>query len=260
MHARLVRRHAPRRTPSTRDRRENRRRAGPVRHSCSTAECKRALFPMTLEVDPGQRIARDSRSRRNADDDGAVGIALVTRILAHAIGDDATRLRCRRDDGAAGTHAETVDRASVAGVMHEFVVGRAEQRMAGAGAVARSDRSTIADVRCESRSKRVWPRCARRAHAASQTCHARCGRSQARHDCCGSPRHRPRSRRESDHVDRDIGHATAEAKLAAERLDAGAHVLDHLDQAKRADMRLADVRISSGAPALTNSLSTLRPW
>ena len=42
-------------------------------------------------------------------------------------------------------------------------------------------------------------------------------------------------------LDQQVGHALAEADLAAQRLDLGAHLLDHADQPERADVRLADV-------------------
>jgi hypothetical protein len=42
-------------------------------------------------------------------------------------------------------------------------------------------------------------------------------------------------------LDQQVGHALAESDLAAERLDLGAHLLDHADQPERSDVRLADV-------------------
>ena len=118
--------------------------------------------------------------RRDADDDAGVGVALVVRVLAHAVGDDAARLRRRGDDRAARAHAEAVDRAAVAGVVHQLVVGGAEQRVAGVRAEARAVDQRLADARCESRSRTAWLRCRRRARAASRRCRARCGRSPAR--------------------------------------------------------------------------------
>jgi hypothetical protein len=60
-------------------------------------------------------------------------------------------------------------------------------------------------------------------------------------------------------LDLEILDAGLEAVFAAQRLDRFADALDHGDQPERADMRVRLVRISSGAPALTNSVSTLRP-
>ena len=52
------------------------------------------------------------------------------------------------------------------------------------------------------------------------------------------------SQYESAHVavfDDEVGHALAEADVAAERHDLGAHLLDHADEAKGADVRLGHV-------------------
>ena len=76
--------------------------------------------------------------RRDADHDAGIGVALVARILAHAVGHHALRLRGGGHHGAAGTHAEAVDRAAVLRVVHQLVVGRAEDRVAGVGAEARA--------------------------------------------------------------------------------------------------------------------------
>ncbi len=69
--------------------------------------------------------------RRNADHDAAVGIALIARILAHAIGHNPSRFRRGGNDSAARTHAETVDRTAIAAVMHQFVIGRTQCRVTG---------------------------------------------------------------------------------------------------------------------------------
>ena len=61
-----------------------------------------------------------------------VGIALIAGVLAHAIRHDTTRLRGRTHHKSAGAHAEAVDAASVAGVMHQLVFGGTEQRVTGA--------------------------------------------------------------------------------------------------------------------------------
>jgi hypothetical protein len=66
----------------------------------------------------------------------AVGVALVARILAHAVGHHAARLRGGGHHGAARAHAEAVGRAAVGAVVHQLVVGRAEQRVPACGAEA----------------------------------------------------------------------------------------------------------------------------
>src|SRR5450830_917326 len=74
----------------------------------------------------------------NADDDAAVGIAFIARILAHAIGDHASRFRGGGHYGTARAHAKAIDRAAIPAVMHQLVIGRAEQRMPGVLAVSRA--------------------------------------------------------------------------------------------------------------------------
>ena len=95
--------------------------------------------------------------RRDADDDAGVGVALVARVLAHAVGDDAALLGRGGDHRAARAHAEAVDRAAVAARgapacsrPHRGSDGRRSGRSA-------RGRSGLAGARCESRSRRAWP-------------------------------------------------------------------------------------------------------
>ena len=74
--------------------------------------------------------------RFDAHHDARIGIALVARILAHAVGDDAPGLAGGGHHGATRTHAEAVHRASVGGVVHQLVVGSAQQRVACVAAPA----------------------------------------------------------------------------------------------------------------------------
>ena len=86
---------------------------------------KRAFFPVALEGNAGEWTARIVLGR-DADNNCAVGIAFIARILAHAIGHEATGFGCGGDHSATRAHAETVDRSPVARVMDELVIGRAE--------------------------------------------------------------------------------------------------------------------------------------
>ena len=88
------------------------------------------LFPMALEGDASEGAA-GVVFRGDADDDAGVGVAFVAGVLAHAVGDDAAWLRGGGDDGSAGAHAEAVDGAAVGAVVDEFVVGGAEEFVAG---------------------------------------------------------------------------------------------------------------------------------
>src|SRR5690606_24807905 len=56
----------------------------------------------------------------------SIGIAFVARVLTHAIRHHLSRFRGGRHHSASRTHAEAVYRTSVAGVMHELVVRRAQ--------------------------------------------------------------------------------------------------------------------------------------
>ena len=166
--------------------------------------------------------------RRDADHDAGVGIALVARILAHAVGDDAARLRGRGDHRAARAHAEAVDRAAVRAVMHQLVVGRAEQRVAGvlAEAAAVDQRLRMLDAEADGEGLRLDRDAARVQHL--RTCRARCGRPPARRDRPPDACRRPAPRRDAPRAvrvfDLEIVDAAAEAILAAERLDLRAHL------------------------------------
>ena len=100
----------------------------------ATPSTESGAFPMPLKCYARQRpgLARHTLVEghiilwRNADHDTSIGVALCSGILAHAIGDHAPLLRGRGHHRAAGTHAKTIDTASVAGVMHEFVIGSAQ--------------------------------------------------------------------------------------------------------------------------------------
>ncbi len=96
--------------------------------------------------------------RRDADDDAGVGVTLGARILAHAVGDDAALLGRGGNDRAAGAHAEAIDRAAVRGVVHELVVGGAQDGVAGARRRSGTCRSATADARCGRRWRRAWAR------------------------------------------------------------------------------------------------------
>src|SRR5688572_8669315 len=91
---------------------------------------------MALKADSGKRIP-GIVGRRYADHDTGVRIALVARILAHAVGDHPPGLGSGGDYGTARAHAKTVNRTAVGAVMHELVIGGTELRVAGVLAIAR---------------------------------------------------------------------------------------------------------------------------
>src|SRR5207344_458225 len=103
------------------------------------AELEGTPFQRLLELDAVERMHAPAVARvwplrivfrGDADDDAGICVAFGARILAHAIGDNVPQLRSGGDNRAARAHAETVDRAAAAGVVHEPVVGRTEHAMA----------------------------------------------------------------------------------------------------------------------------------
>ena len=96
-------------------------------------------FQAFLQLDTRQRAAGVVLLGRDADDDTGVGVTLIARVLAHAVGYHAVRLAGGGDHSAAWAHAEAVHRATVLGVVHQLVVGGADLWMPGvlaeAGAV-----------------------------------------------------------------------------------------------------------------------------
>ena len=64
--------------------------------------------------------------RLNAHHDARIGVALIARVLAHAIGHHAARLGRGGHHRAAGAHAKAVHRAPIPRVVHQLVVGRAQ--------------------------------------------------------------------------------------------------------------------------------------
>jgi len=94
-------------------------------------------FQLTLQINAGQRMAGVIAGRINADHDGGVGVALVARILAHAVGYHPAGLGSGGHHRAARTHAEAVHTARVLAVVHQLVIGRAQNRVAGIRTEAR---------------------------------------------------------------------------------------------------------------------------
>ena len=142
---------------------------------------------------PASGCARIIR-RRDADDDAGIGVALVARILAHAVGHDAPRLGRGGHHRPARAHAEAVDRAAVAA--RDAPACNRPRPVSGCRRSGRTGcgRSAIADARCARRSRTAWPRYARPAHAAWRRCRGRCGRSPAPHGRRRYAPHRPAPR------------------------------------------------------------------
>ena len=220
---------------------------------------------MPLQGDTRQGMARIVGLRRDADHDAGIGVALIARILAHPIGDDAQPAfawwrppPCRR------------------GNMQKLCTPRpflawdapAGNRPRPAGArCARSApcRSVLGDVRCESRWRKAWPRWRRRVHAASRMCRGRYGPAPARRDRWHILLRRfPAARRRQAALiveQTDQPPCCRKPIFSAQLLDGLRRMLSTMVTRRKVPIwGWASVRISSGAPALTNSVaSTLRP-
>ena len=210
----------------------------------AATEFEGVCFKLALQRDPGQRIARRIARkvfRRNVDDDSGIGVALGARILAHPVGDHAVGFRGGSDDLSARAHAEAIHGPAVAGVIDQFVVCRADQRIAGVGA-----ESCLVD-----QGLRVFDA---KADGKRLGFHEYAGLVQHFEGVAGAV-----PERQDDLVGGDflaIGQGDAahvagfdvqasdpalKADFAAERLDFTAHVFNHADQAESADVRPGDV-------------------
>src|SRR6185369_1837125 len=202
-------------------------------------------FPLPLEFDAGQGVARVIDLGRYVDDDAAVGVALGARILAHAVGHDTAGLRGGGDHGAARAHAEAVGGAAVGAVVHELVVGGAEQRMAGrgaeAGAVDQRLRVLDADADREGLGFDIDAVIEQHLERVAGTV------ADGEHDMVGGDAFAP-GQHDAAHLavaggvafDLDFLDLGPEAHFAAEFENVGAHLLDHADQPESADVRLVD--------------------
>ena len=216
----------------------------------AAAEREGLRFPVPLEGDAGQRAAAGIELgvvlRRDADHDAGVGVALVARVLAHAVGDHAAGLGGRGDHGAARAHAEAVDRAPVAGVVHQLVVGRAEQRVAGLRAEARAvdQRLRVLDAEADRERLGFDEHAARVQHAEGV---ARAV-AERQHHVVGA--HRSPSASTTPRTWRvavgSISMCTSSTRCGKRISPPSASMVarmlfDHRHQAERADVRLADV-------------------
>src|SRR6185369_9623431 len=215
------------------------------RHVGAAAGREGRRFPLPLEFDAGQGVARVIDLGRYVDDDAAVGVALGARILAHAVGHDTAGLRGGGDHGAARAHAEAVGGAAVGAVVHELVVGGAEQRMAGrgaeAGAVDQRLRVLDADADREGLGFDIDAVVEQHLEGVAGAV------ADGEHDMLGGDafaagQHHAANLAVAGGVafDLDFLDLGPEAHFAAEFENVGAHLLDHADQPEGADVRLVD--------------------
>ena len=200
-----------------------------------------ARFQALLQLDAGQRIAGEILLGIDAHHDTGVRVALVARVLAHAVGDHAARLGGGGHHGAARAHAEAVDGAAVPGVMDQLVVGGAQFRVAGvlaqAGLVDHALGVFDAEADGEGLGLDVHALAVQHAEGVARAV------TQGEHHMAAM-----QGLATGEHhafelavVDHQVGHLALEADFAAEGDDLFAHGGDHAGQAEGADVRLADV-------------------
>ena len=205
----------------------------------AAAGLESAALPFPLEGDAGQR-AVGVIGRGDADDDARVGVELGAGILAHAVGGDAAGFgRCGHDPPA-GAHAEAVDRAAVAGVVDQFVVGGPQH---GWPAKAPKRARSISDWGCSMRAPMENGLASIMDAAPVQHGEGVAGAvADGQDDVVGVDLLAAGQRQAADvavGVQLDVLDARAEAVFAAQGLDLGADALDDGDQAEGADMGFA---------------------
>jgi hypothetical protein len=126
-------------------------------------------------------------------------------------------------------------------VVHQLVVGRAQDRVAGAGAEARAVDHALRVFDAKAHRERLG----HHVHAAPLQHLEGVARAvaQRQHHVVGGEL-LATGQHQAAHAavfDLQVGDALAEADLAAQRLDVGAHLLHHADQAEGADVRLGHV-------------------
>ena len=185
--------------------------------------------------------------RRDAHHHACVGIALGARILAHAVGHHAARLAGGSHHGAAWAHTEAVHGAPIAGMVHQLVIGRAQQRVAGMHAPARlvDQALRVLDAKADRERLGLHLHATLVQHGEAVACavtKGEDGMAGGQHVILSGSQivHMQRLQRASG-VALDIGHALLETDLAAQRLDLFADAFHYLHQAEGADMRACHV-------------------
>ena len=193
--------------------------------------------------------------RVNAHHDARVGIALVARILAHAVGHHPFGLRGRGHHCAAGAHAKAVNAAAIFGVVHQLVVGRTQKRVTGVAAPAGAVDHALRVLNAKTHRERLGlhGHALRPEHGKGVACAVAQGHhyvvggqllqraaGQVQHLQAADAAHVALSGRVRGRVGggADVRHALAKAHFAAQGDDACAQVFHHLDQLEGADVRV----------------------
>ena len=175
---------------------------------------------------------------RDADDEAGVGVPLVARILAHAVGHHAAGLAGRRHHGAARAHAEAVDGAAVAAVMRQRIGRRAQIRVAGAGAEHRPIDPRLRMLDAEADRERLGldmdPPLIERLEGVARRMADGEDHVVGLQGLAGVQAHAP----DGASIQIDVRDPVLEPVFPAQGLDLLAHGLDHGHQAEGADVRM----------------------
>ena len=209
-------------------------------------------FELTLKRNARQR-ATGVVGWGDADHDAGVGVALVSGVLAHAIGDHAPFFGRGRHHRAARAHAKAVNRPALSGpvhgMVHQLVVGRAQQRVprvpAEPGAVDQALR--VLNAKTDGKRLGFHEHTALMQHdggvagAVAQRQHHMVGAQfVSRVVACFGVQVLYCQPANSTAFNQHVAHALLKADLTAQGNDLLAHVFDHLDQLEGADVRFAD--------------------
>ena len=201
-------------------------------------------FQLALKFNASQRAAGVVR-RRYAHHDAGIGVALIARVLAHAVGHHPAWLRCGGHHRAAGAHAKAVNAATIGRMVHQLIVSRAQQRVAGMLAKPRAVNHALRVLNAKANRKRfglhVNAALVQHGHRVARAV------AECQHDVvCVHLVLRAviqvlhRQPANATVLNQHITDTLLKSHLAAERDDLLTHVLDHLDQFEGANVRLAD--------------------
>ncbi|OIQ72317.1 hypothetical protein GALL_460590 [mine drainage metagenome] len=186
--------------------------------------------------------------RLDSDHQSGIGIAFIARILAHAVGHDPADFTGCGHHGAARTHAKTVHRTAIAGVMHQLVSRCTQQRVAGVAAPQGAVDHALRMFDAKAHRKRLGPQ----AHPPFMQ-HGKgiaCAVAQGQHAVVGAQRIRlaaglvehaesaqlPGTR---GTVNFDVNDTLLKANFAAQGNDLFAQVLYHPHQPEGANVRVS---------------------
>ena len=200
---------------------------------------------MALIVNAGKHIARIILGR-NRHHHAGIGIAFGARILAHAIGHHPPGLTGGGHHGAAGAHAETIDRAAILRVMHQLVIRRTQKRIASIGAKTRAVNHALRvfNAHTDGKGLGLHGNTMRLQHGEAIACAMAKGEYRVvRFNHLSALKHKAAqvARTIGAGFDDQVIHPRTKAIFTAQGFDLRTDMFHHGNQPKRADMRLGDI-------------------